>query len=52
MNLMYLCDLDADNPANVREYMRQAQTHLDALIDLHGLRRRPYQQHGGERRAS
>jgi hypothetical protein len=51
LNLMYLCDLEADSPDKVREYMRQAQTHLDALIEMQGLRGRP-QQRGGDQKAS
>jgi hypothetical protein len=49
LNLMYLCDLEADNPAKVREYMRQAQTHLDALIEIQGLRGRKQEDGDGRR---
>jgi len=38
LNLVYLCDLDAESPGAVREYMRQAQIHLDALIEMQELR--------------
>ena len=51
LNLMYLCELEADSPAKVREYIRQAQMHLDALIEMQGLRG-PKQEHGSERKAS
>ena len=51
LNLMYLCELEADNPARVREYIRQAQMHLDALIEMQGLRG-SRQEHGSERKAS
>jgi hypothetical protein len=48
---MYLCDLEADSADKVREYIRQAQTHLNALIDMQGLRGRP-KQRGGDQKAS
>lgn len=51
LNLMYLCDLEADNPAMVREYIRQAQTQLDALIEMQGLRG-PKEEPGSSRKAS
>jgi hypothetical protein len=51
LNLLYLCELEADSPAKVREYISQAQSHLDALIDMQGLRA-PRQAHGSERKAS
>jgi hypothetical protein len=47
---MYLCDLEAENPAKVREYLHQAQTHLDALIEIQGMR--PRRQEQGGRKAS
>jgi hypothetical protein len=50
LNLLYLCDLEAENPAKVREYLHQAQTHLDALIEIQGMR--PRRQEQGGRKAS
>ena len=38
MNLVYLCQHYADDPARIRGYMGEAQFHLDRIVEAEGLR--------------
>jgi len=40
LNLIYLTGKEAENPTRVRQYMRDAQQHLEAVLEAEGLRTR------------